>query len=291
MFEIGIVIRTYNEAELLPRTLDSLMAQKEQSFEIILVDSGSTDATVQIARGFERVKIIQIHRKDFTYGRALNMGIAAAGERVKYIAMLSGHAIPCDETWLGELVAPMFRDPHVAGVYGKQIPLPEHIENPIVRALAADAYPKCYGDDVIIITNGSSSFSCSNSAIRSDSWFRFKFNEALPASEDQLWSKTVIDSGGRIAYQPTAAVYHSHPDTFERFFRRRYHEEYAGRLIDPSRYPLMATAVCLRSLKGLLVSHVHNTFLYRSMFGAHWDEFRFKLVNVLAAYKGRRDAE
>ena len=289
MSEIGVVIRTHNEAALLPRMLDALMGQTEQSFEIVLVDSGSTDATVEIARRYDRVRIIEIPKKDFTYGRALNIGIAAVAERVKYVAMLSAHAIPCDENWLSGLVTPMRLDPKVAGVYGKQVPLPEHMSNPVVRAQAIETYPKCYGEKPTT-TNRSYFFSNVNAAIASSSWQENGFDEFLPFCEDWHWAIAMIQSGGWIAYHPTAVVYHSHADTFRNYFIRTYKQAMAERIIDPSSFPLLGKRESLRRVKNLFVAYAKSSVRLRALVGPHWDLCRVRVVRTLSAYKGRKDA-
>ena len=141
MSEISILIRTDNEAEFLPLTVEALFAQSEKSFDIVLVDSGWTDKTLDIARGYDGIKIIEVSKKDFTYGRALNIGMAAVVDRAKYVAMLSAHAVPCNENWLSELLLPVRGHSEVVGVYGKQVPFPDHMCNRIVRALATEVYP------------------------------------------------------------------------------------------------------------------------------------------------------
>lgn len=289
MSEIGILIRTYNEEAFLPLTLEALLTQSEKSFDIVLVDSGSTDKTLDIAKGYDGVRIIELPQKDFTYGRALNIGMAAVLDRVKYVAMLSAHAIPCDENWLSELLLPVRDHPEVVGVYGKQVPLPEHMRNPIVRALTAEAYPNCYGDMPFITTN-SYFFSNVNSLITSESWRQHKFDESLEYCEDWSWAKAVIASGGRIAYQPSAAVYHSHADTFRNYFVRVYWEGKASRKIDPVSHPLLGRRECWRLLKNFFLIYLRRCLLEQSLGGLHWDICRFRVVNTLATYKGRKDA-
>jgi len=289
MPEIGIVLRTFNEAALLGRTLDAVMGQSEQAFEIVLVDSGSTDSTLQIARGYDRVKVIEIAKKNFTYGRALNIGIEALDKETKYIAMLSAHAIPCDKNWLGELVAPMRNDPKIAGVYGKQAPLPEHLFNPVVRVLASGAYPKCYGDEPFV-TGNSYFFSNANGAILYSAWQKHKFDENLAYSEDALWAKEVIAEGGRLAYQPSAAAYHSHPDTFRQYYVRSYREAKSNREIDPRRYSLISRKKCVKSISERFFIYLRECICRKSLKGMHWNRCRVGITAALANYKGRKNA-
>jgi rhamnosyltransferase len=289
MSEISILIRTYNEEAFLPLTLEALFAQSEKSFDIVLVDSGSTDKTLEIARDYDDIRIIELPKKDFTYGRALNIGIAAVVDKVKYIAMLSAHAIPCTDDWLRELLLPVRDDPQVVGVYGKQVPFPEHMHNPMVRALAAEVYPNCYGD-MPFITTTSYFFSNVNSLITSENWRHNKFDESLEYCEDWGWARAVITSGGRIAYQPAAAVYHSHAGNFRNYFVRAYCEGKASRKIDPISHPLVRRRECWRTVINLFFVYLRRCLIEQSLRGLHWDICRFRVINTVATYKGRKDA-
>ncbi|MBW1981208.1 MAG: glycosyltransferase family 2 protein [Deltaproteobacteria bacterium] len=289
MSEIAILIRTYNEETFLPYTLEALLAQTEKAFDVILVDSGSTDSTLAIAGTYEDIKIIEIPKQEFTYGRALNIGIAAVVDRAKYIAMLSAHAIPCNENWLSELLVPVREHSRVVAVYGKQIPFPGHLNNPIVRALACEAYPKCYGDKPFR-TSESYFFSNVNSLITIDSWLKNKFDESLVACEDWQWAKMAVDCGGVIAYQPGAAVYHSHLDSYASYFTRLRREAMGARKIDPISHPPLRRQECWHLVKYAFLDYLRRSKQRRSLVDIHWDIFRYKVVATLATYKGRKDA-
>jgi cellulose synthase/poly-beta-1,6-N-acetylglucosamine synthase-like glycosyltransferase len=204
--------------------------------------------------------------------------------------MLSAHAIPCDRDWLRELIRPMEENSGVAGVYGKQIPLPEHSSNPIVRALSVEAYPTSYGSKPFI-TNRSSFFSNANSAIRVEHWRVNHFDEDVDYCEDRLWARSTIAEGGLIAYQPAAAVYHSHPDNFSLFFNRMYREIKTMRTHDPVQYPLLTKRELIKNLKFLLISYIRESLKNRSPRGLQWDLFRYKSIIELSSYIARKDAE
>ncbi len=73
---ISLIIRTYNEEKHIGRLISGIRLQSFQnpvSMELIIVDSGSTDSTVSIARGLG-AKILSINKQDFSFGRALNLG-------------------------------------------------------------------------------------------------------------------------------------------------------------------------------------------------------------------------
>ena len=114
--ETSVVIRTFNEERWLPDVFSALARQTYRDFEVILVDSGSLDRTRDIAQA-NGAHIIRLRGEDFTFGHSLNVGIRASGG--SYIAIVSAHAIPSDEHWLENLLAPL-RRAEIAMVYGGQ---------------------------------------------------------------------------------------------------------------------------------------------------------------------------
>ena len=76
---VSVVIRTYNEARYLEELLLGIAAQERPDFdvEVVLVDSGSTDGTLDIASQ-HGARIVHIRKQDFTFGRSLNVGCRAA---------------------------------------------------------------------------------------------------------------------------------------------------------------------------------------------------------------------
>ena len=113
--ETSIVVRTLNEAKHLEDLMRGIHQQNYKDWEIILVDSGSTDGSPDIARRYG-ARIFHIPSEEFTYGRSLNLGCQQA--LGKYLVFASGHVRPVTNNWLGNLVKP-FQEPSVAMVYGR----------------------------------------------------------------------------------------------------------------------------------------------------------------------------
>src|SRR3990167_3999136 len=107
MPETSIVIRTYNEEKHIGNLLRAIETQDYKDYEIIIVDSGSTDKTLEIAEKHP-VRIIKIEKRDFTFGYALNVGCKAA--RGRYLVFASAHVLPATNFWLSQLIA-SFKDP------------------------------------------------------------------------------------------------------------------------------------------------------------------------------------
>lgn len=201
---VGVVIRTLNESELIGRCLETLQRQQgDFELDVVVVDSGSKDATVEIADA-HGARIINLPAQDFDYSRALNVGVEAA--RGDVVVSLSAHAIPLDDEWLRSMMAP-FRDPSVAGVASRQVPWPGAPWQEVHRlshqfGQTARLYR---GEDERDIV-----FSNAASAIRRAVWQQHPFT--LPAAEDLDWAQRVVAAGWTIVYEPTTAVYHSHDE-------------------------------------------------------------------------------
>ncbi len=217
-------MRTYNEANYIQECLELVFSQEYTDFEVIIVDSGSTDQTLDISKRFN-VQIINIKKKDFTYGRALNIGCKKA--RGRYLVFISAHATPADKKWLGELIKNFRKE--TAAVYGRQIPRKDAA--PLSKRMVEDSWKTRDRGRNIITSNA-------NAAIRKSSWEETQFNEELEGGEDTLWAKKVKEKGLEISYSPKAAVYHSHNDNLKQFYERYFKDLYALISIYPKEYIL-----------------------------------------------------
>jgi len=112
----SVIIRAYNEEKHIARLLTGIAQQTVKDVQIILVDSGSKDRTVEIARQFP-VDIVHIRPEEFTFGRSLNRGIEASQADV--VVFASAHVYPVYPDWLEKMIEP-FANPQMAVVYGKQ---------------------------------------------------------------------------------------------------------------------------------------------------------------------------
>jgi glycosyltransferase involved in cell wall biosynthesis len=206
------VIRAKNEARFIGQTLDAIFQPGALvPRQVIVVDSGSTDGTQAIVNSFATT-LIQIEPEEFTYGYALNLGVAhSEGELV---ATLSAHSLPVDGDWLRQLIEP-FRSPRVAGVYGGQRPR----ANATVLELIGMRLTGVLSDTPKLLDRRPL-FSNANGAFRRSLWLEHPFDEDIGGAEDIAWVRTMQERGYLIAYQPTALVYHSHGEPIWRHLRR-----------------------------------------------------------------------
>lgn len=224
---VGVVIRTLNESELIATCLETLRRQRPGfDLDVVVVDSGSTDSTVELARA-GGARIIEIAPADFDYSKALNVGLEQLDAELA--VLLSAHAIPVDDSWLERMIAP-FSDPQVAGVASRQIPWPgaPWWETERLRRAFSDTTERYEADAAEGIV-----FSNAASCIRLSAWRAEPFT--LPAAEDLEWAERVVAAGWKVVYEAGAAVYHSHDEGPRAQARRmidinRVHSGEIGRL-------------------------------------------------------------
>ncbi len=217
---LSVVIPVKNGGSDLERCLRAIAAQQvDEEVEVVIVDSGSSDGSVDVARSHGAV-IIEIPATAFTHGGSRNLGAAKA--RGDLLVFISQDAVPVGEDWLARLVAPLRADPTLAGVYGRQIPHPgaappeayflDFLYGPHSRRQAVAGVEELSMDATL--------FSNVNSAIRRTAWEQFPFAENIVMSEDQEWSRRALLAGHSLQYEAEAVVRHSHTYTLKAAFQR-----------------------------------------------------------------------
>jgi glycosyltransferase involved in cell wall biosynthesis len=210
---ISIVIRCFNEERMIGRLLDGIAAQTVKPAQIVIVDSGSTDRTLEIARRHP-VEVHAIDPAEFSFGRSLNRGIAAATGEV--VVLASAHVYPVYDTWLEHLTAP-FAAPEVAIAYGRQVggPTTPYSE----RQILATWFPaESHARQTHPFSNNA------NAAIRRSEWEQVPYDEELTGLEDLDWATKALARGAAISYVAEAPVVHLHDERFAQT-RNRYRRE------------------------------------------------------------------
>lgn len=224
-YSLSIIIRTLNEARYLGDVLAAVAGQDypRDLLEVLVVDSGSCDATLEIA-GRHGCRILKIKREDFSFGRSLNLGCeAAAGEILVFV---SGHCVPSDKFWLSELVAP-FAECSVGLTYGRQM------AGPATRFSESRIFEKYFPADAAHAQKIPFFCNNANAAVRRSCWQRTRFDEVLTGLEDMQLARRLWEEGGRIAYAPKSAVYHHHDERWGQVVRRFEREAIALQKIMP----------------------------------------------------------
>ncbi|MCB2214748.1 MAG: glycosyltransferase [Desulfobulbaceae bacterium] len=211
-----------NERRHLPRLLYGISQQTINNFEIIAVDSGSTDGTIEILND-HRIKTISLNPDSFSFGRSCNIGCKEAEGEI--FIFVSAHAYPIYRTWLEELIKP-FCDPLVGISYGKQ------------RGNESSNYSECqifkswYPDEDQSLQDHPFCNNANN-AIRRNLWEELYFDEVLTGLEDIDFAKRARDRNYKISYVAAAEVVHVHEEIFSAVFNRYRREALAYRTIFP----------------------------------------------------------
>lgn len=222
----SIIIRAHNEEKHLGRLLDGITRQSLAGAEVILVDSGSTDRTLEVARD-RQVTIVTIAPQDFTFGRSLNRGISAAAGDLLVLA--SAHVYPVYPDWLEKLIQPLVSDTSVGLTYGKQrgAPTSNYSEQRVFASWYPDegrprqAHPFCNN---------------ANAAVRRSLWEQHPYDETLPGLEDVAWARWAVEKGFGIVYVPEAEVIHVHQETPGGVYNRYRREGMAFKQIYPQEH-------------------------------------------------------
>ncbi|TSA14233.1 glycosyltransferase [bacterium] len=284
---VSIIIRSFNESKYIEQLLVALRSQTVKNVEIILVDSGSVDGTVEIARKYCD-KVLQIDQRAFTFGFALNLGIKEASH--EYVGILSAHTLPVNDGWIAScLKAFDIRDGEsaIVKVYGKQ----RGDGNSHFCELLD--FERTYKDR-FLIQSGKDFFSNNaNSMILRTVWSDHPFNEELTGLEDIEWTKHFMAKGFRVAYQPEAEVYHFHRETNDQIFRRSFREAIAAKNIE-----MWGNGELLTRSVGELVKIPADYFLARrrkasvstrDVLGYRWSTSKAYLKSIAVPQKDLKD--
>jgi rhamnosyltransferase len=219
---VSILIPTYNAASWIGPLLTALGRQRLSNFEIIVVDSSSSDNTLSIAGSYGvRTRVIAKHEFDHGGTRTF-MGTLAKGDVLVY---LTQDAFPAQDTSLETLVSRMFTDERAGAAFGRQIP--HKNANPFARHLREFNYPaqshvrtfqdrERYGLKTAFCSNSFAAYR--RKALENIGWFK----TGLLMGEDMYACAKMLKLGYHIAYVAEAAVYHSHNYSLRQEFKRYF---------------------------------------------------------------------
>ena len=257
-----VFIPTFNGEKYLDRLLLAVESQDfAGNFEILIIDSGSSDATLDIIGTHPAVRLVEIPGSEFGHGKTRNL--AAKLARGTNIAYLSHDAIPADSNWLTNITAPL--DPQgldCVGVVGKHIarancsPLLKYEIEGVFRACGPD------GETTVIdgalsktheLTPGELFYSDVNSATRREFLLKVIAYRDVNYSEDMAFARDLLEAGYRKAYAATAIVEHSNDVTFSEYGKRIFDENLGMRRVGEGRQSLSWVQAKLRAVRDVLV--------------------------------------
>lgn len=210
---IAVLVRTKNEAKHLPRLVLGISQQSIPPDEVVVVDSGSTDESINIARA-AGWRVVQISPEDFSFGRSLNHGFEnCSSERV---VILSAHVYPTRSDFL-EILSRQVTAEGQTIAYGRQVG--DHRTKFSEKVLMSTWFPsERIPDQGHAFTNNA------NACVPRALWKQLRYNESLSGLEDIDFSMRLLASGGRVVYEDQAEVVHVHEEAY-RTIRHRYKRE------------------------------------------------------------------
>ena len=257
---VTVVVPTYNGEEYLERLLESVERQRlDGEVELLVVDSGSVDRTLEIVSRHPDVRLIQIPNSEFGHGRT--RGMAADTARGEFVAFLTQDAVPLGEDWLAELIAPFAVHPKVALVTGRQVPR-EHAF-PLQRYEIIGVFAGLGPDDGVTLYGACAAtlegaardraafHSDVNAAVRKSALADVPFRD-VPYAEDQMMGRDVLEAGLWKAYAGRAVVEHSNDLTWREYGKRIYDETVGLRRLGMAIPPLSRIAQLRLVVRGVL---------------------------------------
>jgi rhamnosyltransferase len=232
-----IAILSYNGEQYLAQILEAIARQDYSgSFEVLVIDSGSTDRTLDIVAQHPEVRLHQIPNEEFGHGKTRNL--AAQLAKGRYVAYLTHDAVPADAHWLAELLAPLELFPRVEAVVGRQVARRDCV--PILKYEIDRVFETQGPEFGTTVTYATAAFdrnphysqpgaynSDVNSAARRSFLLATVPYRDVDYAEDQLFGRDVLDNGYHKAYAARGAVEHSNDLSF-REYKKRIFDEIVG---------------------------------------------------------------
>ena len=224
MVKVSFVIRTLNEVSSIGKVI-SLINELKGNFskEIVIVDSGSTDGTVEVVSEHENVVLLKVEPKDWSWGYSLNLGVARAiGD---YIVIISGHCYISEESFLEKSISLLEQNHKVAAVYGQQKPIDNF--DPFEEWELFSWYPNM---SLHIMDNPKSLIGVSNACcvLKKVAWKLNSFDENAQSMEDGIWAVSIINAGWKLIYSSDIGVYHSHKFDPQYIYRKWFSRTLQG---------------------------------------------------------------
>jgi rhamnosyltransferase len=214
---VTLLIPTFNAGPEFPAILECMRDQRlDREFEILIIDSGSSDGTAEFLRR-QPVRLIEIPNSEFNHGLTRNLGIREA--RGDIVVLATQDARPADEHWMQRLVD-AFADFRVAGAYSRQVARPD--ANPFIRDRLNGWMAAAEAPRVQSVANRAEfdalppmeklarvAFDNVSSSVRRRTALEIPFRERR-FGEDLDWAHRALLAGYRIIYEPRSRVIHSH---------------------------------------------------------------------------------
>ena len=211
---VSIVMRSFNEAWAIGDTIAAVFNQSfDGEIELIVIDSGSTDGSIEIIEKSGRARLIQIPLGTYVPGVVLNQGAREASH--DWIVYLNADATPVGREWLVNLLKACVDNPKFGAAFSRQIPRPD------CQAVFAHDYDRCFGPERES-KHWEHFFSMVSSATHRSVFDKVPIREDLQYAEDDEWTRRLVENGYEIPYAIESVVMHSHNYTLRQSYKRSF---------------------------------------------------------------------
>ncbi len=226
---VSIILLTKNGRRYLHEVLQEIFGQQTRcTYEVIAIDSGSTDGTLDLL-GEWPIRVLSIGPAEFNHGETRNLGARLSNPSAKYLVYLTQDATPVSG-WLDSLVSVLDEDAAVAGAFSRHVPRPDC--SPALARQMTEEWEQCGTPNRVIKriddpqdyaahTSRYIYFSNTSSCIRRTVWEGIPFAR-VDFAEDAEWASRVLLAGYSLVYEPKSAVLHSHNYPLIRQFMQNF---------------------------------------------------------------------
>jgi rhamnosyltransferase len=237
---ISVFIPTFNGEKYISESIEAVLNQElpeGYKLELIIIDSGSSDRTVNIIKDHyaDRILFKQIPNTEFGHGKTRQL--AATIAKGEFILFLSQDATPANYRWIINMIEPFYISEKIGCVFGRQHPRPDAAAS-IKREVSGVFGSICSHDSILIhrphslvdkqVTNPINTFfSDVNSAVRRDLLVNEVPFRDVDYAEDQALAEDMQVKGYLKAYSPLGEVWHSNEYGVREYYKRKF-DEYIG---------------------------------------------------------------
>ncbi len=226
---VSLFLPTWNAGPEFPEIFRRMKSQElDRSYEILVIDSGSSDGTVEFLER-QGIRVIRIPNHEFNHGLTRNRGIQEA--RGDIVVLATQDAWPDDEHWMQRLVD-CYQDEQVAGAYSRQLPRPDaspFIKDRLANWAAAKDEPRVqyvksqeeFEALAPLEQLGRVAFDNVSSSVRRSVAMEIPFRQRQ-FGEDLDWGHRVVLAGHKVVFEPRSKVIHSHNNSIWYEFKRVY---------------------------------------------------------------------
>lgn len=264
--KISLIIPTLNAEKYIDKLMGIICSQTVVPDEIIVIDSESDDATVELCRKYELVKVIEIKRKDFDHGGTRNRAILASSGDI--ILMLSQDVTPIHNDYIEKLVQPLLDNERCVACSGRQIAYANaSLREKYTREFNYKASSFKWNKADIARMGIKAYFlsDCCAAYMKSAVVEVGMYKDPSLANEDMILVSKLLAAGYSIAYTADAEVYHSHDYTLEKQYKRNF-DIGAGMEIDREYFnDVQAEAEGMKLAKYVLSSLLRRGHVFAAM--------------------------